>query len=363
MIRPLVGWSLAMTLGAFALLACGDSKPGPKAPNGGGGGTVAAGSGVAGQGGRAGGGGGTGLGGAGDGLGGAGLGGAGGQGGRVATWDINACHVSPVPPPSDPAALADWSAARGYCEALGKRGCFAIGLVPVSTECSADEMIEACVGQMLWNHSASVPTACEDAWLKDLACATAFSSAFSSFCDEAHIFGYPYAPAAECGSENSAVVACFAHDTSVEVKGTYTTCTYEAGSGADCRVNCDLGANSVAVMCTGPAGLPQQCACNINGHILVSEYNPMFVRDCADAAQQAANGLCTSILDCCITYVDAGQQVCACRYPKPFGYESCQAMATAGHGTIVDICPQYLLDRGGCWPPNACQGVIGPPLN
>ena len=167
----------------------------------------------------------------------------------------------------------------------------------------------------------------------------------------------PYGSASSCSRENDALVACLDKNSAmVTVNGTYASCTYAADSDSGCSIRCQFGTNYAALTCSGGSGVPKQCGCAINGHVLVEgDDPPTFVNDCAEAARQAADGLCTSRIDCCIKYVDSGKDVCACVDPKRRGYESCQAMATFAQGTIVDICPQLLPDPGACWPPNSCS--------
>jgi len=360
MIRSLVAQWVLISAGAVTVFACGDAKPTAKdgGIGGRGGSALADDGGFGGAGGEAAGGGagagGVAAGGAG-GVGAVGAGGAGAQGGRVVTWDPHDCHVSAVPAPSDPATLTAWSAARAYCESLSKQGCFVDGiLVSVPVSCSDADRVEACVAQVLWTYPGTMASPCEDAWLKDLACAAA-SSFEPPFCEGANILGYPYGPPSSCALENNALVTCAEKNSRwVHVKGTYADCSYAPTSEPNCAVSCEFGGNDAALTCTGGAGLPKQCGCAVNGHVIYGP-DPIFVRDCEDAARQAADGLCTSILDCCIKYVDAGQEVCACRDPRTFGYDSCQAMAKVAQGQIVDICPQLAFDHGACWPPGACQ--------
>ena len=273
----------------------------------------------------------------------------------MATWNPDECHVTAVANPSNPTASAYWSAARAYCEALSKQGCLT-EVLDVAQACTMDARVEACVQQVLWTHSTQVSSPCEDAWNEDIACGAA-SSFVAPICEGVHLIGYPYGSASTCSRENDALVACLDKNSAmVTVNGTYASCTYAADSDSGCSIRCQFGTNYAALTCSGGSGVPKQCGCAINGHVLVEgDDPPTFVNDCAEAARQAADGLCTSRIDCCIKYVDSGKDVCACVDPKRRGYESCQAMATFAQGTIVDICPQLLPDPGACWPPNSCS--------
>jgi hypothetical protein len=210
---------------------------------------------------------------------------------------------------------------------------------------------------VLWSHE-NVASECEDVWRKDLACG-AKSTFVAPFCDGAGIFGSTSFGSTEaCATENAALLECEQkHTGEVEVAGSYTTCYYPAAAvtASACHVNCQVGQYQVQLDCSGAEGLPKQCGCTINGFALPSS-NPVFVNSCAEAAQQAADGLCTGKLDCCFEYVDRDKQACICVEPAEFGYASCEAMMAAGQGRRVDICPGLLPTSPGtgCWPPGAC---------
>jgi hypothetical protein len=276
--------------------------------------------------------------------------------GGAPTWDPEQCHAAPIPEPADRAAAEQWSVARKYCAALGKQGCLETAAFSVAG-CSADEGVEACVAQVLWFHANSVSSECESAWRTDLECGANSNLALPA-CGGVDTFGL-YGPSNTCAQENAALSDCVQqHSTDVEVTGSYTTCHYSSASvsGSGCDVTCQLGPNSAELVCSGPEGLPKQCGCKINGHVLLSA-NPIFVSDCADAAGQAADGLCTGKLDCCFAYTDQGKPTCRCEEPAEFGYDSCAAMMAVAKGQRVDICPGLLPDDmgGECWPPGSCS--------
>jgi len=280
-----------------------------------------------------------------------------GQAGRAATWDPQGCHVSPVAQPTSPELLAAWTAVEAYCQSLGKQGCLA-NAVDLPASCTMDARVDGCVQQVLGSYAAQVPSACQDAWRQDIACGA--TSVFAApLCEGANLLGGTYGAAATCAAENAALSACVQKKDSIEshVEGSYADCAYWEEGGA-CTVFCQFGGNDAALTCQGAEGLPRQCSCSINGHVLTpSGGSPVFVNDCADAARQAADGHCTSRVDCCIQYVDEGNEVCDCFDPKSFGYDSCQAMADFGNGKIVNLCPQ-LMPIGGCWPPNSCTSTM-----
>jgi hypothetical protein len=111
--------------------------------------------------------------------------------------------------------------------------------------------------------------------------------------------------------------------------------------------------------CDGSPDGAQSCYCELNG-LAISDgvpdtvVYPFYVDSCADAGQLLADGQCSKILNCCFTWMPVATggmpsvQQCSCTSdPKRDGFDSCQAIATQGGGKVVDICPQYLSQRGG----------------
>lgn len=281
-----------------------------------------------------------------------------GQAGGTVTWDPLECHVKPVPEPSDATAAAEWALARKYCTALAKQpDCFKSGAAFAIAGCTSEQSLEACVAQVLWFHARTVPAACEDAWRADLECGAGATSVTVPPCSEIGTSG-PYGPSAMCAQQNAAFSDCIgSSSTEVQVTGSYTSCSYPGvdASAPSCVVSCQLGPHLATLNCSGPDGLPKQCACAINGHAVVGS-DPIFVSDCADAAAQAADGLCTSRFDCCFSYLDRDKQVCHCGDPREFGYDSCEDMIAEAQGQRLDLCPALLPDKSGegCWPPGHC---------
>lgn len=283
-----------------------------------------------------------------------------GAGGRVATWDSRQCHATPVAEPTEPTLRARWSRARDYCTTLGAHDCFKTGVIDTSPGCAADQLIDACMAQALWFHDQEIAPECEGAWSKVFECGAA-SGSDAELCTGTNLAGLPAAPAGTCSAENAALVACaeqYRPSDGVEVVGTYTKCRYTNGP-FSCSVRCPVGEYSASLACAGADGLPRQCGCQINDHVVIA-YEPIFVNDCADAARQAADGLCSSLLDCCFEYVDGEKPSCLCAVPTRYGYDSCQAMIAVAAGQQVDICPALLptppsAPEGGCWPPGGCQ--------
>jgi hypothetical protein len=162
-----------------------------------------------------------------------------------------------------------------------------------------------------------------------------------------------------CPDENDALLACVGENSTWgDVEGTYTSCAYGPGVTSECEAVCQVGENYATLDCSGPGGVPMRCSCSVNGiplnegQILVGTPDPIWVNDCEDAARQAADGLCTSRLDCCFEYSDGQNDLCMCgANPERAGFDSCEALADSVMGHTVDICPQYENPPGTCWPP------------
>jgi hypothetical protein len=142
------------------------------------------------------------------------------------------------------------------------------------------------------------------------------------------------------------------------VAGAYTTCHYGPWMKGPCLVQCIVGENSFDLDCSAGPGLPLLCSCTVNGNFINQDFDGagpignFYATDCADAGKRAADGQCTNRLECCFQYTDGTKDVCRCGSDsKLLGQPSCQALADSVGGKVVDICPQYASQSGGCWPP------------
>lgn len=282
-------------------------------------------------------------------------------GGRAVTWNPQQCHPTPVAEPTDPTLRPRWDAARAYCETLGKQGCFQFGVIANGGGCTSEQLLDTCVAQALWFLDESIPPGCEVAWSQVLECG-AQASSDPALCQEASLLSIPTAPNASCAKQNEALVACLQQSGSLDevaVAGSYTQCHYARTSATSCEVRCPVGEQTATLSCSGTDGLPKQCTCQLNGHPSFA-YDLLFVNDCADAARQAADGLCSGLLDCCFEYIDDTRRSCLCADPTRYGYDSCQAMMDVAAGEPVVICPGLLPNtsngaQDGCWPPGMCK--------
>jgi hypothetical protein len=277
------------------------------------------------------------------------------------TWDAEECHVPAIEPPTDAIAEMQWTLAREYCETIEEHGCLESALYGwhALDNCSEEERIGACLHLVLEIHHGSVFPECEDLWSEAIACAI---QSFGEGCLN-YGLGYPYGPQGPqgtCPDENDALLACVQeHPSWGYVEGSYTSCNYGPGITTECEVVCQIGREDYATLeCGGPDGVPMRCGCAINGiplnegHIPVGTPDAMWVDDCEDAARQAADGMCTSRVECCFEYPDGQKTPCICgAIPERAGFESCEALADSVMGHVVDICPQYANPGGSCWPP------------
>ncbi len=282
--------------------------------------------------------------------------------GPVATWDPEQCQAPAVPAPEDPDALNNWSLAREYCSLLEAEGCleFAFWGWRGLDDCSEQERLDVCVGSVLEVRNGQVLEGCATAWSAAIECAVGQS--FDESCNGA-TYDFPYGAAGPCDDENAALLSCV-QDNPVwkSVEGSYATCYYGPGITSQCAVTCDDGEHYADLSCGGPEGVPLRCDCAINGKplnegaIVAGTPDPIYVSDCEDAARQAADGMCTSRVDCCFEYSDGKNDTCMCgAIPERAGYESCEALADSVMGRVVDLCPQYEPEISTCFPP-PCGG-------
>lgn len=274
-----------------------------------------------------------------------------------ATWDPEACHVPSLEPPADPSGEMRWALAREYCETIEAQGCLgsAIQFWYAVDDCSDEELLRACQYLVLEVHSSSIATECENLWSAAIACA---AQSFGEGCLN-HGFDYPYGTMGACPEENDALLVCQAdYPAWNEVEGTYTTCLYGPGTTSACEVLCPVGENHATLDCSGPDDVPLRCGCAFNGvplnegSVVAGMPDPIWVDDCEDAARQAADGMCTSRLDCCFEYFDGRNDLCTCgAIPERAGFDSCEALAESVMGRTVAICPQYERSPSTCWPP------------
>jgi hypothetical protein len=163
---------------------------------------------------------------------------------------------------------------------------------------------------------------------------------------------------AACAQTKAALDAC--GGSRFVASGTETgkggTCQWRVSESFGCDTSC--GTNSgfyITTLCWGPPNGGQQCECLANLAFLSDYFDDnnhglWTATDCQDVGRQLAAGKCSDILDCCFTRsyelsTGAPVQECGCTAdPKKAGYATCEALAAAGNGQVVDSCPQY---RGG----------------
>src|SRR5262249_46312568 len=145
-----------------------------------------------------------------------------------------------------------------------------------------------------------------------------------------------------------------------EVTGSRMQCSwYVSPDGTTCQVSgCRRNQTDVfEASCQGAPGGPYACKPTLNGRQLVDDYwnNELeFVSTtCEEAAQTMADGGGgVSYVDCCVSWVadTEPKNRCSCTDLKAnnmlfvvpdAGFHSCADAAAAGHGMVVDLCPQY----------------------
>lgn len=152
------------------------------------------------------------------------------------------------------------------------------------------------------------------------------------------------------------------------VTGEAGTCSWwEMPPAAGCQLQCmgdepsadGLPQDSIGARCFGPPGGPYSCNCTVNTRDLLDSAltgaEVIDGEDCTTVAQKIADGACFEILDCCIRWVGSAGfgtpavDRCSCTAdPRATGgWESCQELADALEGEVVDLCPQYQPDFGG----------------
>ncbi|MCA9595694.1 MAG: hypothetical protein KC776_20405 [Myxococcales bacterium] len=340
---------------AVAAVACG--QVGADGGGSGGGGTSAngghAGASVAG--------GAAGTGGLGGAAGTGGLPAAGGVAGAGAGGGCNVASPQPIENPT-PEQIARAQLIHDFCASVVQQ-CPALqdgGPTPwvhASGVCTAAELVVGCEEDMLENYL-GLYASCDAEWKSAVACGTTATYDTLSECQSVNPGSLSSSPDEPCKSEKLALKACAnGNDPWTSVTGSQATCSYGPGVVSPCEISCPVGANTFSLSCTAKPGLPMQCGCAVNGSP-IQDWFPsanIYAADCADAASLAANGVCTNRLNCCFEYNDGQKDVCTCGSdPSLLGYPSCQAAADFAGGKVVDICPKYAPNTGGCWPPGAC---------
>ena len=125
------------------------------------------------------------------------------------------------------------------------------------------------------------------------------------------------------------------------VHGAKARCDYSvSGTLGGCEVACTLGNYNFSSLCGGPAGLPLQCSCLVNGQELgIFDWQPtiFYASNCAEAAQRFADGeWCINRLDCCLEWIEGSEKRCECGSDT-----GCARIAQERGATRVDKCPQY----------------------
>jgi hypothetical protein len=279
-------------------------------------------------------------------------------------------RVCAVPrPPADPNATQEQrertSLIRDACQQLAEDFCLDtlryIGPISgaAALACSPTDRALGCEQDALLYFSKNVEQACEQEWRTLLACQIEANRTPGS-CTLVGALGFLLTDPNPCQAEFEALSNCSAskRGTFTQVAGSRGTCTYlDESVFGRCFVSCDVGKNRFAGACDLVPGIPAECSCSVNGRDLRDDvdqsYSAFYASDCRDAAQRMADGECIERLDCCFTFLSpGGAEYCACTAdPERVGWSSCEALAQAKGGKVVEICPQYI--GPSCRPPNA----------
>jgi hypothetical protein len=251
--------------------------------------------------------------------------------------------------------LADQNCLDGMGQFIGSVSAQAIG-------CSRQDRVVACQQDSLLWHLGLVPAPCESAWRALIRCGID-AEYTAEMCRSIDPHGIRHdSGEGPCTAEELALSQCLGNNNTPTptVTGRRATCSYRNRvKDSQCEVSCEVRNTYFWSECSGPAGLPLECSCNVDIyrlHDTWADRYQFYVSDCRDAAQTLADGECINRLDCCFTYFgNSGSEHCECTSDP--GYrngQTCEELAREGGGRVVDICPQYKPDPGNCFPPSIC---------
>jgi hypothetical protein len=258
-----------------------------------------------------------------------------------------------------------------YCSLLEKFPCLDSYYSDYEFD-SMEERVRYCEQHLELEHYQFVSDpsggSCESEWENVLECAVEYD--YSCPCPEeecilAHSNRFPNTPY-PCKDEVDARFVCensaFANQyRQFEVTGERFSCTghLRPDDEATCIVVCpndetDGYSDYYRLECGGPLEGPFDCVCTLNLHPLYDAYaffgsDPIpddLVPDCESATKMMADGKCHDITDCCFTFLnDEGEEECGCTADvtqSTTGAETCEELAVALGGEVVDLCPQYV---------------------
>lgn len=261
----------------------------------------------------------------------------------------------------DPHAAERTSLATQACKIFDANKCLTQtdGDIPVT---NGDEFT-VCEDMVETNESDIAGNNCWDQWVANVKCGIARTDWCPCTGNDCLFQPWNGIFGAECAQTYNALEACIGQNhTSGTVTGKDGKCNWDITE-QGCYAGClDDPKALFESDCMGSPGGAQECSCRINGVFLGDQaqfiknqgaYSMWPAQNCANVAQQLADGLCSDILNCCFTWTyydspDSGPiEDCGCTAdPTQAGYDSCEAMAAAGHGKVVDFCSRYRPDPG-----------------
>lgn len=311
-----------------------------------------------------------------------------GQGGTAVDNLIDAGVNGPfptdsIPPPPVVGPLEDPEVRRArldliseYCSLYEKFPCLDQEDPTVQTFDTIEESVSWCESsaEFVHNQIVSMGYICESEWEQLLKCAIQYP--YSCPCWGAECALVRPAGSGDisnpipCVESINAFGSCFVGPLldkfqSFNVTGERMTCngTMEVIRGGSliweappCQVTCPNpsdGSQNYEFLCEGPILGPYICHCVLNQIKLYDAYSisaadqrpDQFVPDCESATKLMADGECHDITDCCFTWVDDdGNEGCGCTADvtqSSTGAKTCEELAAALGGQVVDLCPQY----------------------
>jgi hypothetical protein len=258
----------------------------------------------------------------------------------------------------DPHAAERKNYIAQLCELTTKYSCVSPVLDVDFETGPTEQRLERCQQELDSIEYQSYGTQCWDEWVANAKCGIARTDYCPCSENDCNLYLTNFDFGLPCMQTKQALSACEQkYYTGGTSSGKAGTCQYNLGGGQGCNVAClDDPKNALSVQCSGAANGAQSCSCYDNGvflgdigqHAALGAYEFWYGNDCADVAQHMADGECSDILNCCVswTYTPEGSSTpvddCGCTAdPKQAGYATCEAFAAAGSGKVVDSCWRY----------------------
>lgn len=246
-----------------------------------------------------------------------------------------------------------------------------------------EERVRYCEKDLEYSHPVA-DSGCKSKWEEVLKCAIQYPYSCpcsGSDCTLAHPDYHSLDSPYPCSDSMAAWLSCIdsVHPSDqqfINITGERLSCTglQDPPVGLVCQISClddyipdDGDITSIefsdifSFECDGPMEGPLYCECTVNSKPLRDAYTfsperdlergifspppNEFYSDCEAATQAMADGRCHDISDCCFTFFnDDGSEGCGCTADPTQSYTgatTCEELADALEGEVVDLCPQY----------------------